>query len=155
MKFELYKTGLSNWRFTGCLLNGTDKKKLNIYPNWPPNWRTLWDHQRKLLCCILVDLECCSRICKERERERESNTFLSVPKTRGVTPLSSWEPCANKKNLLFLSCITKIGQNFIDCFSWVDIHGIYYIVKFDNQTWCSFFSRKHTGSGHDEVINNM
>jgi hypothetical protein len=63
-----------------------------------------------------------------------------------VTTLSSWEPCANKKNLLFLSCITKMGQNFINFFSWVDIHGIYYIVKIYNQIWWSFFSRKHTVS---------
>ena len=33
-----------------------------------------------------------------------------------VTTLSSWEPRANKKNLLFLSCITKMGQNFINFF---------------------------------------
>ena len=33
-----------------------------------------------------------------------------------VTTLSSWEPHANKKNLLFLSCITKMGQNFINLF---------------------------------------
>ena len=65
---------------------------------------------------------------------------------REVTPLSSWEPCANKKNLLFLSCTTKMGQNFINFFSWVDIHGIYYMVKVDNQMWWSFVSRKHTVS---------
>ena len=52
-----------------------------------------------------------------------------------ITPLSSWKPRANKRNLLFLSCITKMGQTFINFFSWVDIHGIYYIVKFDNQIW--------------------
>ena len=44
-----------------------------------------------------------------------------------------------KKNLLFLSCITKMGQTFIKKNSWVDIHGIYYIVETDNQIWWSFF----------------
>ena len=38
----------------------------------------------------------------------------------------------DQKNLFFLSCITKMGQNFINFFSWVDIHGIYYIVKIGN-----------------------
>jgi len=28
-----------------------------------------------------------------------------------------------------------MGQNFINFFSWVDIHGIYYIVKNGNQIW--------------------
>ena len=34
-----------------------------------------------------------------------------------------------QKNLLLVSCITKMGQNFINFFSWVDIHGIYYTQK--------------------------
>jgi len=28
-----------------------------------------------------------------------------------------------------------MGQNFINFFSWVDIHGIYDIVENDNQNW--------------------
>ena len=55
----------------------------------------------------------------------------------GVTPLSSWTPRAAKKNLLLVICITKMGQNFINFFSWVDIHGIYYIVENNNQN-CFF-----------------
>ena len=58
---------------------------------------------------------------------------------RGCTPLSSWRSCAIKKNLHFLSCITKTGQIFINLFSWVDIHNIYYIIKTGNQIyWCLF-----------------
>ena len=37
-----------------------------------------------------------------------------------------------------------MGHNFIDFFSWVDIHGIYYIVKFSNQIWWFVFFIKHT-----------
>ena len=62
----------------------------------------------------------------------------------GVTPLSSWTPRAAKKNLLLVICITKMGQNFINFFSWVDIHDIYYIVKTGNQNWGSMFFIKHT-----------
>ena len=36
---------------------------------------------------------------------------------RGGTPLSSWIPRAAQENLLLLSCITKMGQNFINFFS--------------------------------------
>jgi len=28
-----------------------------------------------------------------------------------------------------------MGQTFINFFSWVDIHGIYYKVETDNQMW--------------------
>ena len=52
---------------------------------------------------------------------------------RSLPPLSSRTPRADKKNLLFLSCITKMDQNFINIFSWVDIHNIYYILKLHNQ----------------------
>ena len=35
-----------------------------------------------------------------------------------------------------------MGQNFINFFSWVDIHGIYYIVRNGNQNWGSNFLKK-------------
>jgi hypothetical protein len=63
-----------------------------------------------------------------------------------VTPLSSWTPRAAKKNLLLVICITKTSQNFINFFSWVDIHGTYYIVENDNQIWGFVFLIKHTVS---------
>ena len=34
----------------------------------------------------------------------------------GVTPLSSWTPHATKKNLILVSCTTKMGQNLIKLF---------------------------------------
>ena len=43
------------------------------------------------------------------------------------------------KNFFFLSCITKMGQNFNNFFSWGDIHGIYYILKIHNQIWWYVF----------------
>ena len=45
----------------------------------------------------------------------------------------------DKTNLFFLSCITKMDQNFIMVFSWVDINDIYYILKIHNQIWWSAF----------------
>ena len=51
----------------------------------------------------------------------------------GCTPLSSRTPRARQKYLFFLSCISKTGKTFINYFSWVDIHNIYYIVKICNQ----------------------
>ena len=35
-----------------------------------------------------------------------------------------------------------MGQNFINLFSWVDIYGIYYIVKNGNQVWWFVFLYK-------------
>ena len=43
-------------------------------------------------------------------------------------------------------CITKMGWYFINFFSWVDIHRIYYIVKNGNQNWGCIFLIKHTVS---------
>ena len=57
----------------------------------------------------------------------------------GCTLLSSRTPRARQKNLLFLNCITKMGQNFINVFSWVDLHNIYYIGKMGNQIWLFVF----------------
>ena len=37
------------------------------------------------------------------------------------------------KKKLLVSSISRTGQNFINCFSWVGIHGIYYILKMGNQ----------------------
>ena len=31
-----------------------------------------------------------------------------------------------------------MGQNFINSFSWVNLHGLYYIMKNGNQIWWSF-----------------
>ena len=45
----------------------------------------------------------------------------------------------DKKNLLFLSCITDIDQYFINFISQVDIHDIYYILKFILNLMISFF----------------
>ena len=53
---------------------------------------------------------------------------------------------ALKKRILLLSWITKMGQNFIVFFPWVDIHGIYYTIKNGNQNWGSIFLIKHTVS---------
>ena len=64
----------------------------------------------------------------------------------GVTPLSSWTPRAAKKNLIFGNLHHQMGQNFVNFFSWVDIHGIYDIVENDNQNWKSLFFIKHTVS---------
>ena len=43
--------------------------------------------------------------------------------------------CVKKINLLFLSCITEMGQKSTKFFPQVDIHNIYYIVKNGNQIW--------------------
>ena len=40
----------------------------------------------------------------------------SVSKHGEVTPLSSGTPRARQKNLFFLSCITKVDQNYINFF---------------------------------------
>ena len=37
-----------------------------------------------------------------------------------------------------------MGQNFINVFSWLDKHGIYYTVKNDNKNWESIFLIEHT-----------
>ena len=37
------------------------------------------------------------------------------------------------KNLLFTKNITKMGKKLINFLPWVDIHGVYYIVKNSNQ----------------------
>ena len=53
---------------------------------------------------------------------------------RGGHSIVKLKTTCEQKNLLFLSCITKIGQTFIKKNSWVGIHGIYYIlVKIDTQ----------------------
>ena len=39
-----------------------------------------------------------------------------------------------------------MGQNFINSFPWVDICGIYYIIKIDNQIWRFVFQMKHVVS---------
>ena len=64
----------------------------------------------------------------------------------GDTPLSIWTPRAAEKNLIFGNVHHQMGQNFINFFSWVDIHGIYDIVENDNQNWKSLFFIKHTVS---------
>ena len=80
----------------------------------------------------------------------KQGTFTWVGSLRsthgGVTPLSSWTPRAAKKNLIFGNLHHQMGQNFINFFSWVDIHGIYDIVENDNQNWKSLFFIKHTVS---------
>ena len=43
------------------------------------------------------------------------------------------------KNLLFLSCITKMDKTFINLFSRVDIQNIYYILRIHNQMLWSIF----------------
>ena len=68
----------------------------------------------------------------------------------GVIPLSSWTPRAAQNNLLLVSCITKMGH-FLIFFSWVDIHGIYYIVKNGNQNWGSIFLIKHIVSNYNDA----
>ena len=59
-----------------------------------------------------------------------------------VTPLSSWTSRAAKTNLLSVSCITKMSQNFIKMFTWVDILGNYYEVEKNNQIWGFVFFNK-------------
>ena len=49
----------------------------------------------------------------------------------------------DKKKILFLNCITKMGQNFIKFLPWVDVHNIYYIGRNGNQIWWSIFLIKH------------
>ena len=65
---------------------------------------------------------------------------------QGVDLDLSWPPHAAKKNLMEGNLHHQMGQNFINFFSWVDIHGIYDIVENDNQNWKSLFFIKHTVS---------
>ena len=56
--------------------------------------------------------------------------FIMYSTLHECTPLSSRTPHAIKINYILLTeSITKMGQNVINIFSWVDIHGIYYIVR--------------------------
>jgi len=82
------------------------------------------------------DLKCHGRYIQKRHK--------LVLYAWGVHSIVKLNTMCKKKNPLFLSCITKMGQNFINFFSWVDIHGIYYILKNGNQIWWSFFLIKHT-----------
>ena len=68
-----------------------------------------------------------------------------------VTPLSSRTLRARQKNLFFLSCITKMDQDFINVFSWVDIYNIYYILKIHDQIWRFVFLIKHTVSNYNDA----
>ena len=69
--------------------------------------------------------------------------FFSMWEHGEVTPMSSRTSRVRQKNLLFLSCITKMDQNFINFFSWLDLHNIYYILKIHNQIWSVVFLIKH------------
>ena len=86
---------------------------------------------------------------KRKEKKRYLVVIFGSPKT--MTMEVPWGGALHcqvehhvryKKNLLFLSCITKMDQNFINFFSWVDIHDIYYILKIHNQIWWSCFFNK-------------
>ena len=44
-----------------------------------------------------------------------------------------------------------MGQNSINFFSWVYIHGIYYIVKNGNQIWWFVFFIEHTDSNQNDA----
>ena len=68
----------------------------------------------------------CSQV---HERELCYYWYVQVHLLGECNPLSSWTSHAYKTYLLFLSCITKMGQNFINSFSRVDIHHVYYMVK--------------------------
>ena len=61
-----------------------------------------------------------------------------------VTPLSSRTPRARQKKSIFSKLHHKMNQLFINFFSWVDIHNIYYILKFHNQIRRSVVFNKHT-----------
>ena len=63
----------------------------------------------------------------------------------GCTSLSSRTPRARQKNILFLICITKMGQHFINVFPWVYMHNLLH-RKSVNQIWWSGFLIKHTVS---------
>jgi hypothetical protein len=86
---------------------------------------------------VMIASNASSLMCKIRKLVAFHK--LEPPLHGESTPLSSRTPRARQKNLFFLSCITKMGQNFINCFSWVDIHGIYYLPKIRNQIWWYFF----------------
>jgi hypothetical protein len=82
------------------------------------------------------------------QQKFRDNLWFDLPLVnnhRGHTSLYFVWRRALKKHLLLLSWITKMGQKFI-IFLWVDIHGIYYIVKNGNQIWGSVLIIKHTVS---------
>jgi hypothetical protein len=68
------------------------------------------------------------------------------PFARGGDLDLSYSLRATKKNLMEGNLHHQMGQNFINFFSWVDIHGIYDIVENDNQNWKCLFFIKHTVS---------
>ena len=67
-------------------------------------------------------------------------------KTRGSHSIGQVDAMCDKSESTFSKGITKMGQILSMFFSLVDIYGIYYIVKNDNQIWWSSFSIKHTVS---------
>jgi hypothetical protein len=83
-------------------------------------------------------------LCGPRVYDLSISGYISPFWHRGCTPLSSTTPRRRPKNLFFPICI-KLGQNFINVFSWVDVRNIYYIgkmvTKFDD-----FLKIKHTVS---------
>ena len=56
------------------------------------------------------------------------NTRILTPGVHSIVKLKHYVR-TTKKYTFFLRSITKMIQKFISIFSWVDIHGIYYIVK--------------------------
>ena len=63
------------------------------------------------------------------------NKVSANPRRGGGHCIVKFNTMCGQKNLLLVSCIIKMGQNFINWFSWLDIHDIYYIVKNGNQIW--------------------
>ena len=84
--------------------------------------------------------------CERFSKIYPSKVNFSFFLPRGVDLDLSWPPRAAKKNLMEGNLHHQMGQNFINFFSWVDIHGIYDIVENDNQNWKSLFFIKHTVS---------
>ena len=66
----------------------------------------------------------------------------------GVHSTLKLNTTCKQERTVFLSCVTKMGQNCINFYSWGDIHGIYYIVKNGNQIWWSLCFIKKTISNY-------
>ena len=59
--------------------------------------------------------------------------------TQGGHYIVKLRTMCKQKKYTFSKLHHQNGSNVYQIFSWVDIHGIDYMVKFDNQMWWSLF----------------
>ena len=69
----------------------------------------------------------------------------------GVHSIVKLNTTCGQKKYTFGKLHHQNDQNFINFFSWVDIHGIYYIVKNSNHNLGSMFLIKHTVYNYNDA----